>query len=397
MWPLCCRQAVALLRELPDEGAAVAALRESQAAVATCDPEEAAWLVEQGWWGAARALVTASHREASTKQVQAIETAVRREVGHLKRKADDLLLALSPQDSNKIGVVRCAFQWAQNSTAVFLSVKFAHRWSSPGALKVHNETLSVSPCCFNFSAEGEHSQLRKRYSLDLQLYSEAEPAHWNWQLASAGRFTAEIQKKAPAVWPQLSHGKDKSGSMVWESMQQRYKQELKAFGEAEEAARRKARKKGKPDEEPDEDEKLNSEHARHNELSKECTVYPGSPWRADRNMLHLCEKFWPPKMPGVLGKEATWLIMFFSSRELKCEERDAKCLKVRYQWTTVKEKLPDMTKAKVAVVDCDYSKDFCEKQEVGHFPFVRRYRKGKIKTYRDEWDIPSLSEFVTEA
>merc|ERR1712194_951694 len=95
-----------------------------------------------------------------------IESAVRKEVGDLKQNADGLLLALSPQKAADIGVVRCASQWAQNSTTIFLSVKFSHRWSSPGALKLHDEVVKVSECCFNFSADGEHSQLRRtRYTL----------------------------------------------------------------------------------------------------------------------------------------------------------------------------------------------------------------------------------------
>lgn len=52
----------------------------------------------------------------------------------------------------------------RNSSAIFLSIKFAHRWSSPGALKVQDEKIEVTACCFNFSASGDHSQLRKRYA-----------------------------------------------------------------------------------------------------------------------------------------------------------------------------------------------------------------------------------------
>ena len=34
-------------------------------------------------------------------------------------------------------------RWGQNDTHVLISVKFAHRWSSPGCLDTWNQTLSV--------------------------------------------------------------------------------------------------------------------------------------------------------------------------------------------------------------------------------------------------------------
>mmetsp|Transcript_74027 Transcript_74027/g.149756 ORF Transcript_74027/g.149756 Transcript_74027/m.149756 type:complete len:81 (+) Transcript_74027:211-453(+) len=34
--------------------------------------------------------------------------------------------------------------------------------------------------------------------------------------------------------------------------------------------------------------------------------------------------------------------------------------------------------------------------KVGNLPFVRRYRKGKKKTYYGEWDIDSVMQVVTE-
>ena len=40
--------------------------------------------------------------------------------------------------------VPCALQWAQNSTTVFLGVKYASRWSAPGAIEVADVGVKIS-------------------------------------------------------------------------------------------------------------------------------------------------------------------------------------------------------------------------------------------------------------
>eukprot|EP00439_Symbiodinium_sp_Y106_P079973 s2345_g18.t1 len=178
----------AVFQEFAKEAEALEALKKDKALASKVENAEVSQLIRNGWWQLCRELVLTSH---GLPGFGSLEKAVRQEVTQLKLNADDLLLSLSPQDDSRIGVVRCATQWAQNSSAIFLSIKFAHRWSSPGALKVQDEKIEVSPCCFNFTASGDHSQLKKRYALDLAFYGEVDPDHWSWQLASAGRMTTE--------------------------------------------------------------------------------------------------------------------------------------------------------------------------------------------------------------
>lgn len=53
-----------------------------------------------------------------------------------------------------------------------------------GALHVTNPSVAVSPCCFNFSATGEHSGVVKRYVLSFRLahdvvpYEEDDQSNW---------------------------------------------------------------------------------------------------------------------------------------------------------------------------------------------------------------------------
>jgi len=246
---------------------------------------EVSQLIRNGWWQLCRELVLTSH---GLPGFGSLEKAVRQEVTQLKLNADDLLLSLSPQDDSRIGVVRCATQWAQNSSAIFLSIKFAHRWSSPGALKVQDEKIEVSPCCFNFTASGDHSQLKKRYALDLAFYGEVDPDHWSWQLASAGRMTTEIRKRTRANWPRLLESKSKPGNLQqWDSMQERWKSELKEFDRQHKAAAKDA--------ESTEGVEAAEEEI-HSTGRKKCVDSRASPFSSAGLVTRLCEAYWPVRM-----------------------------------------------------------------------------------------------------
>eukprot|EP00971_Amphidinium_carterae_P070905 1402381-Amphidinium_carterae.1 len=79
---------------------------------------------------------------------------------------------------------------------------------------------------------------------------------------------------------------------------------------------------------------------------------------------------------------------------MSCHERSSKCTSVREQWNTVASRMWDTKGIYAGVVDCDLNKDFCEKQELGHLPTIRRHKAGKRKTFYGEWEIDSLMKFV---
>jgi len=361
------------------------------AAAKAWDPSEAGRLISRSWWSASKELVRAFQQEANTARTVALDSAVRKQVGALRQSADDLLLALSPQESERIGVVRCASQWAQNSTAIFLTVKFAHRWSSPGALKLHDESMNVSSCCLNFSASGEHSQLRKRYALDLHLFGDVLEDAWSWQHASAGRVTVEIGKAKPAAWPRLVRSTSRPANLgVWDAMESKWQSELRDFGKAEKRQNKEAKSaQADPEAAEADDEAL------HDEFSRTCFNNATSPFFKNRQIAVLCDTYWPPRMKGKLGRSTTWLVLFYSPSEMKCDDHSAKCTTTGDRWLAVGKKIPQVSPdAKVGAVNCDLHASFCSAQDVGHMPYVRRYKAGKRKILYGDWDIDSLMQFI---
>merc|ERR1719384_1140189 len=93
--------------------------------------------------------------------------------------------------------VPCALQWAQNSTTVFLAVKYAARWSAPGAIEVVDVSANITDGRFDLEGFGHHSGIRKRYFVDLSLYANVTPSESSWSSSSVGRLTAMLQKGKP--------------------------------------------------------------------------------------------------------------------------------------------------------------------------------------------------------
>eukprot|EP00397_Hematodinium_sp_SG-2012_P057039 GEMP01070942.1.p1 GENE.GEMP01070942.1~~GEMP01070942.1.p1 ORF type:complete len:320 (+),score=73.35 GEMP01070942.1:121-1080(+) len=118
--------------------------------------------------------------------------------------------------------VAAATQWAQNRTHVFGQIKFAHRWTSPGALEVVNPVVEVRDGNFHFEAIGQHSGLKKRYAFTAPLHASVEPPPLSsWSLASVGRLTFTLQKVEEKKWPRLTKEKKTTHQItLWVHMQE---------------------------------------------------------------------------------------------------------------------------------------------------------------------------------
>mmetsp|Transcript_50797 Transcript_50797/g.91251 ORF Transcript_50797/g.91251 Transcript_50797/m.91251 type:complete len:636 (-) Transcript_50797:80-1987(-) len=174
-------------------------------------------VVMRQWWGLARELVSKSH-----EQKVDLSFAVRKAVRTLKDEADELLRTLNP----KYGLaqqVAPAFQWAQNDTCVFLTIKYTVRWNAPGALEVTEPSVNMTKNVFNFSGLGKHSNNKYRYFLALTLFDNIDEELSTWSAASVGKLSVTLRKRWARKWPRLlGDKKAKIGNMhVWMEMQEK--------------------------------------------------------------------------------------------------------------------------------------------------------------------------------
>merc|ERR1719254_10597 len=118
------------------------------------------------WWELAKELVAKSH----TQKVD-LSFGVRKAVRTLKDEADELLRTLNPR-YGQAQQVAPAFQWAQNDTCLFLTVKFTVRWNAPGALEVTEPSVTMTNNTFSFTGSGRHSNNKYKYVLSLSLFDD---------------------------------------------------------------------------------------------------------------------------------------------------------------------------------------------------------------------------------
>lgn len=175
------------------------------------DPVVVENVVLHQWWDLARDIVARSH-----KQSVDFSFVVRKAVRTLKDEADELLRSLNPK-YGQAQQVSPAFQWAQNDTCVFLTVKFTVRWNAPGALEVSDPSVNISDATFNFTGHGKHSNNKYFYSLSLELFDRISSTHSQWSAASVGKLSVTLRKKWPRKWPRLlGNKKTKIGNMhLW--------------------------------------------------------------------------------------------------------------------------------------------------------------------------------------
>jgi len=368
------------LSEMPSEEKVLEAITKPEFDAKSADAGDVQSWVHQGWHDAVQALVARS-QSSSEESAQNIAAKVRHAVYAEKNRLDDLIRSLDRNYGKAVDVTP-AMQWAQNSTHVFLSVKFCTRWNAPGALEVENETVTFSDCCFNFTAFGEHSFIRRRYHLSFELFRPANVASSSWFLAAAGRMTVMIAKASPANWPRLFHTESQPKNLgIWRDMREKWKSDLEKFAVEQDKVEKKApvekqtrkskNSKKTVEQESDDDEAVDREV----ELISDC---PKSSF-AGTSVAELCSKVFKDVVEKPAVPRRRWLIGIYSSGGIGDLDAMRSLMPV---WRRLADVFPSMTPGgRFGVLDCADEKSFCGKLGASKLPQLRRFHPEG----NDEW------------
>eukprot|EP00397_Hematodinium_sp_SG-2012_P006928 GEMP01006965.1.p1 GENE.GEMP01006965.1~~GEMP01006965.1.p1 ORF type:complete len:709 (+),score=135.23 GEMP01006965.1:264-2390(+) len=205
---------------------AKAALAPVMANLKELDPADMEHVIYNQWFELAHELITKSHEQGAD-----LSFAVRKATRKLKNQADELIRALNP-NYGVAQIVNPSFRWAQNDTSVFFNVKFSTRWNAPGALEVNDANVDFQKGSLNFTGFGEHSNLKYKYELALNIFDYIVPEECTWSTASVGRLSIILRKKWARKWPRLlADRKQKISNMFsWMDFQ-----EKQTFGDVPEA------------------------------------------------------------------------------------------------------------------------------------------------------------------
>jgi len=377
------------LSALQSEAVALEALRQPSFSLPAVESADVEQLVHRGWHSVVREIVLLGHG-AGEEESQRVATQVRQAVQMERNKLDDLIRILD-RNYGKAAEVSPAAQWAQNSTHVFLAIKFAQRWNAPGALEVENETVSISSCCFNFTAFGEHSFIRRRYHLSFELFRAVVLEASSWSLASVGRMSVTLAKAKAANWPRLLSGPSAAPKNlgIWRDMKEKWHSELQKFppldggAAATTTASKQRASAGKPSKEKtkmkknkvkDQEENEEDDDAldREVELLSECpkASYSGTP------VAELCGKAWSEAVEEPRVKRRRWLVELYSSQGDGNLESMKQLMPV---WKRLADVFPSMVPGgRVGSLDCGHDKDFCRKLGIpmAKLPQIWRFSGG---------------------
>ncbi|OEH75140.1 cs domain-containing protein [Cyclospora cayetanensis] len=123
----------------------------------------------KGWWKLAQEIILESHAVGVD-----VGSSVRRVVMEIRNHLLEVERLLSKQH-DAIAVMSPAFQWAESPLDIFLNIKFAYRWSSPGALSLEESSFSSDAQSFTFSGLAQHSGVKRQYRLELSLFKQIVP------------------------------------------------------------------------------------------------------------------------------------------------------------------------------------------------------------------------------
>lgn len=130
-----------------------------------------------------------------------------------------------------------AYQWAQSTEEIFLSVKFAHKLDTPGTLNVEAKNVTLLENRLELHA----SDGRKNFRLEMNFLKGVVPEESSWSMASVGRMSFTLRKKQPVGVPSkwsrlLKETKRVSNQHFWLAMHEKYAKELDKVPEEDEDA-----------------------------------------------------------------------------------------------------------------------------------------------------------------
>lgn len=390
-------EAAALLEKKSEEEV-IAEIKKPGFVISSVKAEDVDSFVHRGWHEAVRQLIQAGHSSGDADAAVGVAAHVRAAVTAAKNRLDDLVRILD-RNYGKAAEVTPASQWAQNSTHVFIQVKFAQRWNAPGALEISNNTMEFTDCCMKFEAYGEHSMILRRYSLSLKFLEAIVPKESSWHLAAAGRMTVTIAKAKVANWGQLVHPSTEAPKNLgtWRDMRDRWLQDLEKFvpvGGQEKSKKKSAdekpkdkKKKGKKapkEDDEDHEEALDKEVDAIGECEK--GPFGGS------SVAELCDKAW--KVVSNPGLPRKWLIVFYNGEGVGEQKSMKELLPL---WKRLAEVFPSSERSgKVGAVDCSgvEGRAHCKSLKVKELPQIRRYLDGDFKVWgKDFSDMEALINF----
>ena len=129
-----------------------------------------------------------------------------------------------------------AFRWAQSLEDIFIEIKFAHRFDSPGCLEIKDMNVDIKNDSVKFEGYCVLGDVPIKIDFKIETFKGLNVSDCSHGAGSVGRYQLTLKKGEKSYWKKLL--KEDSpiplNMKVWFEMKEKYHEELKEFEEKEE-------------------------------------------------------------------------------------------------------------------------------------------------------------------
>ena len=129
-----------------------------------------------------------------------------------------------------------AFRWAQSLEDIFIEIKFAHRFDSPGCLEIKDMNVDIKNDSVTFEGYCVLGDVPIKIDFKIDTFKGLNVSDCSHGAGSVGRYQLTLKKGEKSYWKKLL--KEDSpiplNMKVWFEMKEKYHEELKEFEEKEE-------------------------------------------------------------------------------------------------------------------------------------------------------------------
>ena len=129
-----------------------------------------------------------------------------------------------------------AFRWAQSLEDIFIEIKFAHRFDSPGCLEIKDMNVDIKNDSVKFEGYCVLGDVPIKIDFKIDTFKGLNVSDCSHGAGSVGRYQLTLKKVEKSYWKKLL--KEDSpiplNMKVWFEMKEKYHEELKEFEEKEE-------------------------------------------------------------------------------------------------------------------------------------------------------------------
>jgi hypothetical protein len=128
-----------------------------------------------------------------------------------------------------------AFRWAQSLEDIFIEIKFAHRFDSPGCLEIKDMNVDIKNDSVKFEGYCVLGDVPIKIDFKIDTFKGLNVSDCSHGAGSVGRYQLTLKKGEKSYWKKLL--KEDSpiplNMKVWFEMKEKYHEELKEFEEKE--------------------------------------------------------------------------------------------------------------------------------------------------------------------